>query len=95
MTPIGDDYLYVLTDSQDDAIVAAGMWNQGRRDTQAVLCQKHATAPGAKEEADRRGKETFAWGRFSFTGNGTGPTALAKFQKALTGEPNPPTGQPK
>ena len=85
MTPIGDGCLYVLTDSQDDAIVAAGTWSHGRRDTLALLCQKHATATDAKEEADRRGKETFAWGRFSFTGNGTETTALERFLKALSG----------
>ena len=82
MTPIGADYLYVLTDSQDDAIFAAGIWNNGRHDTLAVLCQKHATATNAKVDADRREKGTFAWGRFTFTGNEAGSVTLAKFQKA-------------
>ncbi len=95
MAPIGADYLYVLTDSQDDAIFAAGTWNNGRHDTQAVLCQKHATATDAKVDADRREKGTFAWGRFTFIGNRAGSAALAKFQKVLTGEPNTSTDQPK
>lgn len=96
MSPIGDDYLYVLTESQDDAISVAGQWSQGRRDTQAVLCQKHASSNAAKEEATRLGKNSFAWGRFVFTGDGMSTATLEKFQKALSGGANNAApGQPE
>jgi hypothetical protein len=88
--------LYMLTDSNDWATGAAGLLEHGVRylHPDAVACEKHATVEEAKAAADRHEQRTFTWGRFTFIGSRAGPTTLAKFQKALTGQSDHPADGP-